>query len=90
MVMVAINGPATNVRRLQMILKTFYWSKHRLIDKKGAKGLDEWLQSNHAYRCEYIERFVDVIEKYGLLLIPSEKRVINRMQKACTELARET
>ena len=64
--------------------------KASLNRQKGAKGLDEWLPPNHAYRCEYIERFMDVIEKYGLLLIPSEKRVINRMQIACTELARET
>ena len=58
--------------------------KASLNRQKGAKGLDEWLPPNHAYRCEYIERFMDVIDKYGLLLIPSEKRVINRMQKACT------
>ena len=64
--------------------------KASLNRQKGAKGLDEWLPPNHAYRCEYIEQFMDVIEKYGLLLISSEKRVINRMQKACTELARKT
>ena len=58
--------------------------KASLNRQKGAKGLDEWLPPNHAYRCEYIERFMDVIDKYGLLLIPSEKRVINRMRKACT------
>ena len=63
--------------------------KASLNRQKGAKGLDEWLPPNHAYRCEYIERFMDVIEKYGLLLIPNEKRVINRMQKACTGLAHE-
>ena len=57
--------------------------KASLNRQKGAKGLDEWLPPNHAYRCEYIERFMGVIDKYGLLLIPSEKRVINRMQKAC-------
>lgn len=63
--------------------------KASLNRQKGAKGLDEWLPPNHAYRCEYIERFMDVIEKYGLLLIPNEKRVINRMLKACTGLAHE-
>ncbi|WP_265607736.1 HNH endonuclease family protein [Alteromonas sp. ASW11-130] len=57
--------------------------KASLNRHKGAKGLDEWLPPNRAYRCEYIKRFMGVIDKYGLLLIPSEKRVINRMQKAC-------
>ena len=58
--------------------------KASLNRQKGAKGLDEWLPPNHAYRCRYIEKFMSIIDKYGLLLIPSERRVINRMQKkAC-------
>lgn len=58
--------------------------KAALNRQKGARGLDEWLPPNLAYRCQYIERFMDIVDKYGLLLIPSEKRVINIMQKACT------
>ena len=57
--------------------------KASLNRQKGAKGLDDWLPPNHAYRCEYIERFMNIIDKYGLLLIPSEKRIINRMREAC-------
>ena len=58
--------------------------KASLNRQKGAKGLDEWLPPNQAYRCQYIEKFMSVIDTYGLQLIPSEKRVINRMRKACT------
>ena len=57
--------------------------KASLNRQKGAKGLDEWLPPNQVYRCQYIKKFMSVIDKYGLQLIPSEKRVINRMQKAC-------
>jgi hypothetical protein len=51
--------------------------------QKGAKGLDEWLPPHHQYRCEYIDKFNAVMTKYDLSYIPSEKRIINRMVKAC-------
>jgi hypothetical protein len=50
---------------------------------KGSKGADEWLPPNHAYRCTYIRKFNGVMKKYGLAYIPSEKRIIDRMLKAC-------
>ena len=59
--------------------------KASLNRQKGAKGLDEWLPPNHAYRCEYIERFMDIVDEYSLTLIPTERRVINKMQKACAK-----
>ena len=51
--------------------------------QKGAKGLDEWLPPNLPYRCEYIGRFNRVMNKYALVFIPSEQRIVNRMVKAC-------
>ena len=53
--------------------------------QKGAKGLDEWLPPNQSYRCEYIARFNSVMAQYELSYIPSEKRIINRMVKACVK-----
>jgi hypothetical protein len=53
--------------------------------QKGAKGLDEWLPPNQSYRCEYIARFNSVMAQYELTYIPSEKRIINRMVKACVK-----
>ncbi|WP_218418125.1 HNH endonuclease family protein [Alteromonas lipotrueae] len=57
--------------------------KASLYRQKGAKGLDEWLPPNHAYRCKYIAKFMEAVDKYGLQLIPSEKRVISKMRSAC-------
>lgn len=51
--------------------------------QKGAKGIDEWLPPNHAYRCEYIGRFNAIMSKYELAYIPSEQRVVDKMMKAC-------
>jgi hypothetical protein len=53
--------------------------------QKGAKGLDEWLPPNQSYRCEYIARFNSVMTQYELSYIPSEKRIISRMVKACVK-----
>jgi hypothetical protein len=53
--------------------------------QKGAKGLDEWLPPSQSYRCEYIARFNSVMAQYELSYIPSEKRIINRMVKACVK-----
>jgi hypothetical protein len=51
--------------------------------QKGAKGLDEWLPPNHVYRCEYITHFNTVMAKYGLIYIPAEQRIVDKMMKAC-------
>jgi hypothetical protein len=51
--------------------------------QKGAKGLDEWLPPNHKYRCEYIAHFNKVMDKYELMFIPSEQRIVDKMVSAC-------
>jgi hypothetical protein len=53
--------------------------------QKGAKGVDEWLPPNHAYRCEYVAHFNAVMTKYDLTYIPSEQRIVNKMVNACNE-----
>lgn len=50
---------------------------------KGFKGPDEWMPPRHEYRCEYLKRFDGVVISYGLKYTPAEKRVIDRMKKAC-------
>jgi hypothetical protein len=60
-------------------------AKASLNRQKGAKGLDEWLPPNQSYRCEYISRFNSVMAQYELSYIPSEKRIINRMVRACVK-----
>lgn len=57
--------------------------KGTLNQSKGAKGPDAWLPPNHPYRCQYIAHFNRVVEHYGLAYIPSEKRIVDRLVKAC-------
>ncbi|WP_218395566.1 HNH endonuclease family protein [Alteromonas lipotrueae] len=57
--------------------------KASLNRQKGAKGPDEWLPPNHLFRCEYIANFAYIIDKYGLKLVSSEKRIVDKMQLAC-------
>ena len=51
--------------------------------QKGAKGPDEWLPPNHQFRCQYIAKFVAVMNKYTLSFIPSEQHIVNRQLEAC-------
>lgn len=57
--------------------------KASLNKQKGAKSLYEWLPPNHNYKCQYINKFMGIINKYQLFLFPAEKTAINKMQKAC-------
>lgn len=56
---------------------------NKLNRVKGDKGPDEWLPPRHEYRCEYLVRFTAIVAKYRLVYVSSEKRVIDRMKKAC-------
>lgn len=57
--------------------------KNSLNRQKGAKGMTEWMPPNQAYRCTYIKRFDHIMTKYQLTYFANEKRIINRMKKAC-------
>ena len=53
--------------------------------EKRAKGPDKWLPDNHGYRCDYIKRFVSIVNKYQLTFTASENRTVRKMLTACTE-----
>lgn len=52
---------------------------------KGKKGPDEWLPPLEAYRCGYIERWVDVKEAHELTLAEGEAAVVGYMRKICAD-----
>jgi len=55
----------------------------RLNRQKGAAGPTEWMPPFHPRRCEYLEKFDYVMQKYELKYFQAEERIINRMKKAC-------
>ena len=54
-----------------------------LNQAKSDKGPNEWMPPNQAYRCEYLGRFMAVVTEYHLQPTAGEKRVMDRMGKAC-------
>lgn len=50
---------------------------------KSDKGPVDWMPPNQGFRCEYLKRFNHVVVKYQLSYTASEKRIVERMQKAC-------
>lgn len=48
---------------------------------KGARGPDEWLPPNEAFRCEYVEEWSAVKENWELLM--PEREVIYFMLRVC-------
>ena len=55
-----------------------------LNQSKGAKGPNEWLPPNQAYRCEYLARWQTILKKYPTLKMTSAKnRIFNTLNHAC-------
>jgi hypothetical protein len=55
-----------------------------LNQAKGAKGTDQWLPPNEAFRCEYISIWHQVMQSYPeLIFLPKEKRVFDKQLNAC-------
>ncbi len=54
-----------------------------LNQAKGAKSPDDWMPPNQAFRCEYVKLFDEIVKKYQLRYVPSEKRIIERMLLKC-------
>lgn len=51
---------------------------------KSAKGPTEWMPPRHEYRCEYLNRWVMVMNKYpSLKMTSSEHRTFSRQLNAC-------
>ena len=44
--------------------------------KKGAKGPLEWMPSDESFHCQYIFRFIRVVETYGLMVSDTEMQAI--------------
>jgi hypothetical protein len=51
-----------------------------LNQKKGAKGPDEWLPPNRAFRCEYLFIWEQVLEKYSDLVFSHQGNLIFKEQ----------
>jgi hypothetical protein len=55
-----------------------------LNQAKGAKGPDQWLPPNNAFRCEYVLIWHLVLQRYPeLILLPEEKRIFDKQLNAC-------
>ena len=54
-----------------------------LNQSKGAKGPDQWMPPNQAYRCHYVAHFDGIVDKYNLTYVASEKRTIAKMLQSC-------
>ncbi len=44
--------------------------------KKGAKGPQDWMPSDESFHCQYVTRFIRVVEIYGLVLSDTEMQAI--------------
>lgn len=51
----------------------------RLNRQKGAKGPDEWLPPNEAYRCEYVTRFRRIVLQWEMAVGPEEAAALERV-----------
>lgn len=52
---------------------------------KGAAGITEWLPPNQRYRCDYIRRFETIMKTYKLVYFAKEKRVKDKLVRACNQ-----
>lgn len=50
---------------------------------KGAKAPHEWMPSNTAYHCTYIQKWTYIKDKYGLAYSTREQRKISEIQSRC-------
>lgn len=51
--------------------------------QKSDKDASEWLPPNTAFRCEYVQRQIDVKARYRLFLVPAEKAAMKKVLKSC-------
>lgn len=55
-----------------------------LNQSKGAKGPSDWMPPNHSFRCEYLEQWRLVLERYpSLRMTSAENRVFVRLTNSC-------
>ena len=51
---------------------------------KGAKGPTEWMPANQGFRCQYLQRFKVVTQKYQLAFTARETLVLSRQLSSCS------
>jgi hypothetical protein len=51
--------------------------------KKGAKGPDEYMPPDPAFRCDYVKEWVKIKRDWGLSLTDSEQRAVTEMNAGC-------
>lgn len=57
---------------------------HDVLNRqKGADSPADWLPPNHAFRCEYITKHMNIVKKYKLKYPPREKRIIQKLMMQC-------
>lgn len=55
-----------------------------LNQSKSAQGPTEWMPPNHGYRCDYLDKWQDVLKKYlSLQMRSAELRVFKKQLDAC-------
>ena len=58
-------------------------SVHSSINsEKGSKGPDDWTPNN-SFRCEYIQTFISIMEKYQLEFVEIERKEIEQENQHC-------
>ncbi|MCG8439742.1 MAG: HNH endonuclease [Pseudomonadales bacterium] len=50
---------------------------------KGANSPDQWLPANHAYWCEYGQRWSAIKQRYQLMITPPEQEAVARLLASC-------
>lgn len=55
----------------------------RTNQQKGASGPGSWLPPNKAYRCEYVARFVLVVQDHELSMNPGDHEQAGRVLRRC-------
>jgi len=60
--------------------------KDNINQAKGAKGPEQWLPPNYSFRCEYVNSFQRVVERYGLVYTTSEEVLVKHYIKRCAAL----
>lgn len=54
-----------------------------LNQRKGAKGLSEWLPPNTDFHCQYLQLWLAVTEKYQLTMEASDRAEASRLSQKC-------
>ncbi|PCE67547.1 HNH endonuclease family protein [Salinivibrio sp. YCSC6] len=55
-----------------------------LNSQKGAKGPDEWVPDDLAYRCKYLKKFTSIITQYQLAYVEPERAKVAELRLECS------